>query len=150
LAARKSKWKDVEDKINDGSIEKWASDGLTERQIAKNLGIAMSTFSNYKNQYPVLVNTIKLGRQQVVKEVKGVLLKLALGEIETTESTEKICADGGIETTTKTKQYPPSLQAITLLLSNYDDEWHKADHQEIDSRERELKIKEEKHQNEDW
>ena len=35
-------------------IEGWARDGLIDEQIAKNLGIAYSTFREYKNKHPAL------------------------------------------------------------------------------------------------
>ena len=33
-------------------IEGWARDGLTEEQIAKNMGVSRSTLSDYKVKYP--------------------------------------------------------------------------------------------------
>lgn len=33
-------------------VEGWARDGLTDKQIAKNLGIAYSTFREYVKSYP--------------------------------------------------------------------------------------------------
>ena len=38
----KSKWDEIKQKLAD--VEIWASLGLSERQIAKNLGISKSTF----------------------------------------------------------------------------------------------------------
>lgn len=35
-------------------IEGWARNGLTDEQIAKNLGIAYSTFREYKKKYSAL------------------------------------------------------------------------------------------------
>ena len=42
----KSKWESVQAKLQ--LIEKWARDGLREDQIAKNLGISVSTLETYK------------------------------------------------------------------------------------------------------
>ena len=33
-------------------VEGWARDGLTDEQISRNLGIAYSTFKEYKKKYP--------------------------------------------------------------------------------------------------
>ena len=35
-------------------VEGWARDGLTEEQIARNLGISYSTFKDYKNKHSAL------------------------------------------------------------------------------------------------
>ena len=59
-------------------IEGWARDGLTEAQIAKNLGIAMSTMSEYKNKYSEFSETLKKGKEVVDFEVENALLKAAL------------------------------------------------------------------------
>ncbi len=60
-------------------IEGWARDGLTDEQIAKNLGIAYSTFKEYKGKYPAFSATLKRGKEVVDREVENALLKRALG-----------------------------------------------------------------------
>src|SRR5690606_11254978 len=60
-------------------IEAWARDGLTEEQIAKNLGVAYSTFRKYKNEYPALSAALKKGKEVIDIEVENALLKRALG-----------------------------------------------------------------------
>lgn len=42
-------------------IEAWARDGLTIEQIAEKLGVANSTFFDYKNKYPELSEVLKKG-----------------------------------------------------------------------------------------
>lgn len=60
-------------------IEGWARDGLIDEQIAKNLGVAYSTFKTYKNKFPDLVAALKRGKEVVDREVENALLKRALG-----------------------------------------------------------------------
>ena len=40
-------------------VEGWARDGLTDEQISRNLGIAYSTFKEYKKKYPDLLSALK-------------------------------------------------------------------------------------------
>ena len=74
----KSKWEThVKDKLI--LVEAWARNGLTDEQIAKNLGIAYSTFREYKNKHSALSAALKRGKEVVDIEVENALLKRALG-----------------------------------------------------------------------
>lgn len=74
----KSKWEThVKDKLI--LIEGWARNGLTDEQIAKNLGIAYSTFREYKKKYSALSAALKKGKEVIDFEVENALLKRALG-----------------------------------------------------------------------
>lgn len=73
----KSKWEDVKDKLI--LVEGWARDGLTDEQIANNLGISTSTFYEYKKNYSEFSESLKRGKEIVDYEVENALLKRALG-----------------------------------------------------------------------
>ena len=60
-------------------IEGWARDGLTDEQIAKNLGISKDTFYKYKSSYTDFSDSLKRGKEVVDREVENALLKRALG-----------------------------------------------------------------------
>lgn len=60
-------------------IEGWARDGLTDKQIACNMGIAYSTFRNWRDKYPALSAPLKRGKEIVDREVENSLLKRATG-----------------------------------------------------------------------
>lgn len=60
-------------------ITGWAKSGLTDEQIAQNIGITRSTLSEWKNKYPQIGNAIKKGKEVVDFEVENALLKRALG-----------------------------------------------------------------------
>ena len=60
-------------------VECWARDGLTDEQIANNLGIAYSTLREYRDKYSALSAAIKKGKEIVDYEVENALLKRALG-----------------------------------------------------------------------
>ena len=60
-------------------IEAWKRDGLTDEQIAKNLGIAYSTFREYKNKYSAFSAVLKKGKEIADIEVENALFKRAIG-----------------------------------------------------------------------
>lgn len=72
----KSRWEDVKDKLV--LVEGWARSGLTDEQIAHNLGIGYTTFKDYKNKYPTFLTALKKGKEVVDFEVENALLKSAL------------------------------------------------------------------------
>lgn len=74
----KSKWEThVKDRLIE--VEGWARDGLTDEQIAKNLGISIRTFYEYKEKYPQFLQSLKRGKEIVDREVENALLKKAIG-----------------------------------------------------------------------
>lgn len=68
-------------------LQGWARDGLTDEQIAKNIGCHVSTLYDWKDKYSDISEALKKGKEVVDVEVENSLLKKALG------------------TTTKTTQY---------------------------------------------
>lgn len=65
-------------------IEEWALMGLTNEQLAKNMGIGLSTFYKWQSQYSQLVDALKKGKVVVDLEVENALFKRATG-FKTTE-----------------------------------------------------------------
>lgn len=80
-------------------IEGWARDGLTDEQIAKNLGISKDTFYKYKTAYADFSDSLKRGKEVVDREVENALLKRALG-YSYNEVTQELVED---EVTRETK-----------------------------------------------
>ena len=60
-------------------IEGWARDGLTDEQIAKNMGVSYSTLKAWKNKYLTISTALKKGKEVVDYEVENALFKSALG-----------------------------------------------------------------------
>ena len=60
-------------------IQGWARDGLIEKQIAKNMGVAESTLRNWKNIFPEIAEALRKGKEVVDREVENALYKSALG-----------------------------------------------------------------------
>lgn len=74
----KSKWEThVKDKLI--LVEAWARNGLTDEQIAKNLGINVATLYRYKKEHCEICEALKRGKEVIDIEVENALLKRALG-----------------------------------------------------------------------
>lgn len=59
-------------------LEGWARDGLTDEQIAKNIGIGERTLYEWKEKYPQISQSLKKGKEVVDYEVENALLSSAL------------------------------------------------------------------------
>lgn len=59
-------------------IQGWAMDGLNEAQIAHNMGITMSTLSEWKKKYTEISEALKQGKEVVDRLVENALYKKAL------------------------------------------------------------------------
>lgn len=81
------KWLEPESLI---LLEGWARDGLTDEQIAKNMGISYSTLKDWKNKYPAISATLKKGKEIVDTEVENALLQKALGMKKTVQKPIKL------------------------------------------------------------
>jgi hypothetical protein len=58
-------------------LQGWARDGLTDEQIAHNMGIRRTTLYDWKNKYPDINDALKKGKEIVDYEVENALLKRA-------------------------------------------------------------------------
>lgn len=122
-------------------VEQWAR-FLTNGDLAKMLGIGVTTFDKYKRQYPEFECAIVRGRQGLVSDLKSALVKRAVGFIYE-EKTETYDADGVlINKKIAEKKALPDINAITSLLRNYDPDWINKDKDDIEFKKRELELKE--------
>jgi hypothetical protein len=71
-------------------IEAWARNGLTDEQIAHNMGIRRSTLYEWKKKFPVISDTLKKGKEVVDIQVENALLKRALGYTFTEVTKERV------------------------------------------------------------
>jgi len=60
-------------------IEGWAREGLTDEQIAHNMGIAVSTLNNWKKDHVEILESLKKGKEVIDLQVENALLRRALG-----------------------------------------------------------------------
>ena len=75
-------------------LEGWARDGLTDEQIAGNIGINTSTLYDWKNKFPKISEALKKGKEVVDIQVENALLKRALGYDFQETRVEKSDKDG--------------------------------------------------------
>lgn len=118
---RPTKWEDVKEKLF--LIENWAKEGLTNADIAKKLGIAMSTFCEYQNKYSEFKEALKKGKEIIDYQVENALLKKALGysyEEKTYEKEYNELIGEYTETLTKRviKEVAPDTTAQIFWLKN--------------------------------
>jgi len=102
-------------------IEGWARDGLTDEQIAHNIGIRRETLYVWKNKYPNISNALKKGKEVIDRQVENALLKRALGYEyeETKQIIEKDEMGKDRKRVEKTiKQVAPDVTAQIFWLKN--------------------------------
>ncbi|MCD8050937.1 MAG: helix-turn-helix domain-containing protein [Clostridiales bacterium] len=59
-------------------LEGWARDGLTDEQIAKNIGVNLATLYRWKNDHCEICEALKKGKEVVDYQVENALLGAAL------------------------------------------------------------------------
>jgi transcriptional regulator with XRE-family HTH domain len=78
--ARPSKYEQLKEKGNLLlKVEGWARDGLTNEQIASQIGITVKTLYEWQNRYSEFCEVLKKGKEVVDRLVENALLKRALG-----------------------------------------------------------------------
>ena len=109
-------------------LEGWARLGLTNDQIARNMGINTCTLYEYRKRFPEIANAIKKAKEVVDFEVENALLKRALG-YDYYEEEESVQTKNGVTTkrAKKTKKHMPGdVTAQIYWLNNRNpDVWRK-------------------------
>ena len=101
-------------------IESWAREGLTDEQIASNIGIGTTTFYTWVDRFPVIRESLKKGKAPIDFEVENALLKRALGfEYEETETVFEDVDGKPKKRIKKTIKFiPPDTSACIFWLKN--------------------------------
>ncbi|MCT9852856.1 helix-turn-helix domain-containing protein [Priestia megaterium] len=110
-------------------LEGWARDGLTDEQIAHNVGVSRSTLNDWKKRYPDILDALKKGKEVVDLQVENALLKRALGyeyeeitkESQWNEKTNKY--ELVITKSIKKRQAPDTIAQIFWLKNRRPDKW---------------------------
>ncbi|RBN39769.1 transposase [Priestia megaterium] len=110
-------------------LEGWARGGLTDEQIAHNVGISRSTLNDWKKRYPDISDALKKGKEVVDLQVENALLKRALGyeyeevtqESQWNEKTNKY--ELVITKLVKKRQAPDTTAQIFWLKNRRPDKW---------------------------
>ena len=98
-------------------IEGWARDGLTDKQIAENMGVSERTFTDWKKKFSAISAVLKKGKEVIDRQVENALLKRALG-YEYVETTKELTDLGLTVTKQVTKQVSPDTTAQIFWLKN--------------------------------
>lgn len=105
----------VEDKLI--LLEGWARDGLTQEQIAHNMGIGLTTLKEWRKKEPTIESTLKKGRDVADYEVENALFKRATGyTIQIKE--QKLDKDGCVHDLVKDVHIPADTTAQIFWLKN--------------------------------
>ena len=116
-------------------IEGWAKDGLIDEQIAKNMGVAYSTFKDWKKRFPDLSAVLKRSKEVVDREVENALFESAKGFVYE----EETVTNTGEVVTVKKYSKPNVTAQIFWLKNRKRDKWR--DKQEIEQTTRTIDIK---------
>ena len=125
---------------------------MTESQIAKKLGISVSSFEKYKNENQELRDALQTGKELLIEELKSALKMKAKGFTYTeTKTTIRREGDRDVKTIEEFERYAqPDTGAIHLLLKNLDESWRNDDKATMEMKREQLEIAKKKAENESW
>lgn len=120
--------------------------GVDEKEIAKSIGVAVSSWCEYKHRYPEFVELLKRSEEktkEILKRLDSALLKSAEG-FEYTEKKQYITEDdkGNKKKHTEiyTRYSPPNPTAIFGALNRFDPDYKK-DKAYYELKQQELELK---------
>jgi len=132
-------------------IEAWCRDGLTEADIAKKIGVSERTLSQWKLDFPLILQALKRGKEVVDVLVENALYKRAMG-YEYSETKETTYKDGEGKLFKRVEKFekkmaPDVTAQIFWLKNRKKEEWRDAQKKEHDEavlalRKKELELKE--------
>lgn len=104
-------------------LKGWARDGLSDEQIAHNMGIAYSTLQEWKKKHQDISVALKKTKEVVDKEVENSLYKSAMGydyeEVTEERRFNKKTGDYELVITKRQKKHmPPNPTSIIFWLKN--------------------------------
>lgn len=101
-------------------IKGWARDGYTDLEIAKNIGIGMSTFTEWKQKFPSIVAALKKGRRPAIVEVEDTFFEKKLSGYFVDEEIVEVTEHPDKSKTTHRKKMkrwiPPDTTAMIFYL----------------------------------
>ena len=129
-------------------IEGWARDGLTDEQIAQNMGVAYSTFRTWRDKYSALSAVLKKNKDVADRQVENSLFERALGGTREVRKTFKVkekyyddhgklCEKEKLVQATDEVYIPGDTTAQIFWLKNrkpqkWRDKWEIEDHSAVD------------------
>lgn len=98
-------------------LEGWARDGLTDEQIAHNIGISSKTLREWKNKFSAICAALKKGKAVADYQVENALYRSAMG-YDVEEWEEKIDSAGVVHKLYKQRHIPANSTAQIFWLKN--------------------------------
>ena len=123
--ARKSKYETVIPP-NLEKIKDWIRDGVTEKDIAKNLGIGVTTWKRWKSQTDEFRSIVVRERKPKLEELENTMFRLATGYSYTIDRHVKVRDPGGgehVEHFVDTVVVDPNFNALRFLLTNWSENY---------------------------
>ena len=117
----KGKYKEWLTKEGLTRVKGWAMDGLSDEQMAHNMGVSKQTFYNWKNKYVDFFDAIKKNKDVADREVENSLHKAAKGYfVEETKKVIEEKEDGtvNIKNEVNKKWIAPNTAAQIFWLKN--------------------------------
>lgn len=143
-------------------IAEWARKGVTEKSIAKQLGVAYSTFNKYKSEKPELMELLKNNRLAAVDDIENAMYKAAVGEKKVLKKYMKckeVKYNAGKRVSEKETvvpyeeevYIPPNTTAAIYLLKHWGrDRGYTNDPLTLELKNKEFKLKQEIAENNNW
>ena len=119
--------------------------GASHKDVASMLGCGERTVEYMLSNNPEIETEIRKASMKSLAEVKNALYKRATGQCVRTVTTT-----GPKGSTVTTETLPPDLTAIKIYLTNYDPSFKAMTREEADMRKAEIKIKQDRLDNDTW
>ena len=108
-------------------IEGWARDGLTNAQIAHNIGINPDTLYTWMKRFPDVSESLKRGKEVVDRQVENALFKSAIGYMYE----EETVTNAGDVVTTRKYAKPNTTAQIFWLKNRKPETWRDKQEQDV-------------------
>ncbi|HCY68838.1 MAG TPA: hypothetical protein DHV19_01220 [Bacteroides cellulosilyticus] len=114
-------------------VESYAKKGFTDKEIAHAVGLCPQTFCEKKGEYPELNEVLSRARCAINALVRAKFLAMALGGIKTRNTTIRKIKNregnltGEEEVQIVEGELAPNLQAQSVWLYHYDEDWRKVE-----------------------
>ncbi|ERL22731.1 hypothetical protein HMPREF1986_00342 [Oribacterium sp. oral taxon 078 str. F0263] len=99
------------------AIKTWKRNGVSDEEIAKNIGVSRSTLNEWKRKYPDLSDAFTRARAVADAVIEGALFRAAKGHVVNLKKI-RITANGDIIEYTEEHYIPPDVKAMIFYLTN--------------------------------
>ena len=109
-------------------IQGWSRDGLSDEQIAKNMGITRQTLYKWRKSHKSIDQAMRIGKEVADRQVENAMFKSALGH----SYREDVVTNDGRVVTLEKYSKPNVTAQIFWLKNRKPDSWRDKTEQEIE------------------